>query len=148
MKKSSALTKNASHEHLENKKDKLPERELFLWERRGTKKSASIPLSNRFASEVTKKSKCAISEIMKKSKRVKSEIMKKSKRVTSAVTEKRICIASASRKSSVLEEAKIVEKSRAIPPAFLTGGRPFCMIKKNTFPAGASRINRQKIGAA
>ena len=89
-------------------------------------KSALNRLSNRFASEV-----------MKKSKRVKSEIMKKSKRVTSA-----------SSKSSVLERAKIVEKSRAIPPAFLTGGRSFCMIKKNTFPAGASRINRQKIGAA
>lgn len=102
-----------------------------------TKKSASIPLSNRFASEMTEKSKCVISEIMKKSKRVKS-----------AVTEKRICIASASRKSSVLEKAKIVEKSRAIPSPFLTGGQPFCMIKKNTFPAGASRINRQKIGAA
>lgn len=137
MKKSSALTKNASHEHLENKKDKLPERELFLWERRGTKKHTPILLPNRFASEMTKKSKCVISEIMKKSKRVKS-----------AVTEKRICVASASRKSSVLEKVKIVEKSRAIPPPSLTGGWSFCMIKKNTFPAGASRINRQKIGAA
>ena len=29
MKKLSALTKNASHEHLANKKDKLPLRELF-----------------------------------------------------------------------------------------------------------------------
>lgn len=91
-----------------------------------TEKSALIPLSNRFASEVTKKSK-----------RVASEMTKKSKRVTSV-----------SSKSSVLEKAKIVEKSRAIPSPFLTGGWSFCMIKKNTFPAGASRINRQKIGAA
>ena len=133
-------------------------------------KSALIRLPNRFASEVMKKSKCVISEIMKKSKRVLSEMTKKSKHVTSEVmkksnrfaseltkkrnhvaserTKKSKCIASASRKSSVLEEAKIVEKSRAIPSLFLTGGRPFCMIKKNTFPAGASRINRQKIGAA
>ena len=88
-------------------------------------------------SEMTEKSKRIASEMTKKSKRVKSEIMKKSKR-----------IASVSSKKSVLERAKIVEKSRAFPPPFLTGGRPFCMIKKNTFPAGASRINRQKIGAA
>lgn len=75
--------------------------------------------------------------MIKKRNRVKSKMMKKRKRKNSALVEK-----------SVSEKAKIVEKSRAIPPAFLTGGRPFCMIKKNTFPAGASRINRQKIGAA
>lgn len=108
-----------------------------MWERRGTKKSASIPLPNRFVSEVMKKSNRFAPEVTKKSKRVKSEIMKKSKRVTSA-----------SRKSSLLRKVKIVEKSRAIPSPFLTGGWSFCMIKKNTFPAGASRINRQKIGAA
>lgn len=107
------------------------------------KKHTPILLLNRFAPEVTKKSAS-----IPLSNRVASEIMKKSKRITSAVTKKSKRVTSASRKSSVLKKAKIVEKSRAIPPAFLTGGWSFCMIKKNTFPAGASRINRQKIGAA
>ena len=148
MKKSSALTKNASHEHLENKKDKLPERELFLWGKALDEKSASIRLRNFIISVVAKKSDRITSFVTKKSKRITSAVTEKSNRVASTVTEKRICVNSASRKSSVLERAKIVEKSRTIPPPFLTGGRPFCMIKKNTFPAGASRINRQKIGAA
>ena len=104
--------------------------------------------SNRTIADMMKKLFLMISEMTDKSKRITSAVMKKSKHITSAVTEKRIYVASVLSKKSVLERAKIVEKSRAFPPPFLTGGWSFCMIKKNTFPAGASRINRQKIGAA
>ncbi len=84
---------------------------------------------------------------MKKSKRVISEVTKKSKRVISEMTKKRNRTKSAAKKKAVWERAG-GGKTRDTAFPFLTGGWSFCMIKKNTFPAGASRINRQKIGAA